>query len=72
MKAKSLNLYALKGFQFGTETHIIPPNPETTALYGDTHPSTPIVILQYFGWTPLFHKIVINSNALARPPSPYK
>ena len=27
------------------ETHIISPNPETTALYGEMHPSTPIVIL---------------------------
>ena len=44
MKSKCLNLCALKGFQFGTETDTIPLNPETTALYGDTHPSTPIVI----------------------------
>ena len=34
-----------KGFQFDTETHIISPTPETSALYGDMHPSTPIVKL---------------------------
>ena len=45
MEAKSLNLYALKGFHFDAETYNIPLNPETTVLYGDTHPSTPIVIL---------------------------
>ena len=45
MKAKCLNIYALKGVLNLVETHIISPNPETTVLYGEMHPSTPIVIL---------------------------
>ena len=45
MKAKGFKSLRLNGFQFDTETLIISPNPETTALYGDMHSSTPIVIL---------------------------
>ena len=45
MKAKGFKSLRLKRFSIDTETFIISPNPETTALYGEMHPSTLIVIL---------------------------
>ena len=67
MKYKYLNIYVLKRFLICYRNTY--PNPETTELYGDMHPSNPIVIL----WPdPLPQKIVINCNTLAGPPSPYK